>query len=145
MVARCVSCQRPVSRYASRCKSCARALWAAEHRDVLLVQLAAARASRPTKPKPPKKRRIRCPERIAFDAHAIRRATYAAGLTLSDLGQQSRVPAISSELRKRTLPYQTLDRIAVALGRHVSEFEIQETSASSHATSSPRQRGGWGE
>lgn len=122
MARNCPSCGRRVSRYATRCQSCARAKWAADNREALLVQLAAARASRPSKPKRP--RRPRHPERVEFDAHAIRRAVYAAGLTLSDISRQARVPAIGSELRKRTLPYEVVDRIAVSLGRHVSEFVV---------------------
>lgn len=119
----CLDCGIEVGRSSLRCKSCA-----AVHRNHLRAeqvcrQLAQAR-SVPRKKRP--KRQAAPSRRLRFDPDAVRTAIYADGKSITDVERICRLPkgTLSETLRKRTMPLNVADKVAVAIGRHYTEFEV---------------------
>jgi hypothetical protein len=119
----CLSCGIEVTRYARRCRSCAAAHRVSLRYEAVVQQLSQAR-------KVPRKKHVRKttkPEsRVRFDADAIRTEVYFAGYTIAQVERIARLPKgrLQEDLRKQTMPYDTLDKVACAIGCHLSQFEV---------------------
>ncbi len=63
---------------------------------------------------------------MRFDADKLRRVIEEQGLTSTDVSTATGLHETSlwHALERGTCRYWTLDRVAVALGRHPSEFEV---------------------
>lgn len=124
----CIECGAPLAwMYSKRCKSCAAAERWRVRRAEYLDNLAAARAKshvgRVVKHRPVLDRS----SRVRFNRMALLRTLDESNTSISELERRAGMgsgTAYAAIMRRETMPFDTLDRIACALGCHVSEFEI---------------------